>query len=443
MREFNNIQAEKKILSAMAEREAALCYGVENLNQQDFAFSETKLIFEALLSLYKSDEQPTIEKVCMALKNSGGLDVCGGMQKALGFITEYCSMGDEEFYCGQVKELSILRKIDEAIYKINIELDQKYRMAGGTLLEYCRDLFHKVDDNLGGALGIDFRKDFDEKTEDEIVKKAIEFKENHGIVTSAGLKTGHGEMDEMLDGLGESQLIIVAARPSMGKTAFAIDLAANIARAGNAVYFFSIEMAYDEVKERVISHLSNINMNKIRHGNLTSEEMNSLTSEVRKIDENLFIINDKSGIKINEIMSKSRRLKEKYDIKAIFIDYLQYIKSDKPAEFRYLELGDISRNLKTLAKELKIPIVCLSQVSRKSEERPGYKILLSDLKESGSIEQDSDVVMSIIRKDFYDKFDHPGEVAISILKNRRGKTGEVRMEFQREISSFKDLPTIS
>jgi replicative DNA helicase len=438
-RELFYIDSEKSVLSAMCIDREKLNFGIENLKERDFSSSQSKIIYNTHLEIYKSDSVPSYEKTLLALRANGGLEMVGGIATANLYLTQYSfDIDNLEYHCNIIKELSILRDIENCINKITCELDQKVKMRGTQLLEYSRELFHSIADVMDGSLGIDFRKDFDEKSSDELKTRVDEFQENKNLALLNGLATYQG-LDEIIDGLGKSQLIILAARPGMGKTALAVEIASKLTNLGNPVCFFSIEMAYNEIKERVMASLSGINAKKIRNGDLKPAELGAVVSAARQIKENKFIINDKTGITLNEVISKARRAKEKYNVSAIFIDYLQYIKLDRAFTHRHLEVGEITSSLKSLAKELEIPVFCLAQVSRSVDTKIDHVPTLSDLKESGSIEADADVVIFMVRQDFYDPYNRPGEVTLAVAKNRRGATGMVQMQFEKETGRFKAL----
>jgi replicative DNA helicase len=212
-----------------------------------------------------------------------------------------------------------------------------------------------------------------------------------------------------------------------------------LAKQHKPAYFFSIEMDYKEIEERIYSQISMVDQKKIHLGDLSSEDFEKVLESATSIDKGMLLIDDKGGIRIEEIVSKAKRAKEIFNISAIFIDYLQLISSKDKPEYRHLEIANYTRALKTLAKDLNIPVICLAQLSRKCEERTTHTPILSDLKESGAIEQDSDLVIAIDRRDSYDKYDRPGEAQIYVLKNRHGITGDVRLRFDKEHSRFLEI----
>ncbi len=264
-----------------------------------------------------------------------------------------------------------------------------------------------------------------------------------------GVQTGFFDLDDKMGGLNNSDMIIIACRPSMGKTAFSLDITKKIAMNGIGVAYFSLEMASDQLCERMIASTSRVDFHKIRKGDLSADQRNL---EFEKIGAAIGVladlpiwIDDSSGSSIIEIRSKARRLKQRHNIGMIVIDYLQLMTAGNDRAYagnRVNEVADISRNLKALAKELNIPVVALSQLSRKNEGRDDKRPMLSDLRESGSIEQDADVVMFIHREDYYNPNlaeDKKGKAELIIAKNRNGETGKVEVAWIRHLASFDNL----
>ena len=237
-------------------------------------------------------------------------------------------------------------------------------------------------------------------------------------------------------------MIIVAGRPSMGKTALGINIAEHICFDLNKpVGVFSLEMTSEELLHRMICTKAEVPSEKIKTGALDGAEYQRIVAAVSEMQDHTFVIDDQPGLKITDLRARARRMKEVYDIQFLLIDYLQLLSGSKGhfnTENRQTEIAEISRMLKNLARELNIPIICPSQLSRKVEERAGHRPMLSDLRESGSIEQDADCVMFIYRRDYYNATDHPGMAEIIIAKNRHGSIGDVRLVFQKEFAQFKN-----
>jgi replicative DNA helicase len=237
--------------------------------------------------------------------------------------------------------------------------------------------------------------------------------------------------------------MILAARPAMGKTALALNIAENVAfKTGKPVGLFSLEMTAEQLAHRVICSQSAVESEKIKTGSLSGEEYQQVVEAVRRMQKYQLIIDDQPGLTISDLRARARRMREAHGIELLVIDYLQLISgsgSSKSAENRQNEISEISRVLKTLARELNIPVICLSQLSRKVEERPSHRPMLSDLRESGSIEQDADVVMFLLRREYYDPLDKPGTGELIIAKNRHGAVGSVQLTYRKEISQFSNF----
>jgi len=260
-----------------------------------------------------------------------------------------------------------------------------------------------------------------------------------GAVT--GIPTGFRDLDYRTAGLQPSDLILLAARPSMGKTAIVLNIAQNIAvKEGMTTAIFSLEMSKEQLVNRFLSAESRIDAQLIRNGNLSPEEWTRLVEGAGVIGESKLIIDDTPGISISELRSKCRKYKLDHDLKIIIIDYLQLMSGNGRSESRQQEISDISRSLKSLARELNVPIIALSQLSRAVEQRPDHRPMLSDLRESGAIEQDADVVMFLYRDDYYNKdSEDKGTAELIVAKQRNGPTGTVRLAWIAENTKFADL----
>ncbi len=255
-----------------------------------------------------------------------------------------------------------------------------------------------------------------------------------------GLSSHFIDLDKMLNGLNNSNLMILAARPAMGKTAFALNVAENVCfKGGLPVGVFSLEMSAEQLVHRIICSQSEVESDKIKTGALNGAEYQRIVEAVNVMQNHVMVIDDQPGLKITDLRARARRMKEIYGIRFLVIDYLQLITgsgSSRTQENRQNEIAEISRMLKNLARELNIPVLCLSQLSRKVEERPGHRPMMSDLRESGSIEQDSDIVMFMLRREYYDPMDKPGMAELIIAKNRHGGIGNVNLTYRKEFVQF-------
>jgi len=265
--------------------------------------------------------------------------------------------------------------------------------------------------------------------------------------TVTGLPTHFLELDKMLNGFMPSNLILLGARPAMGKTAFILSVAENICfRNKVPVGIFSLEMSASQLLHRLICSQAEVESQKIQTGSLNGSEYQRIVGSVNSMQKHTMIIDDQPGLKITDLRARARRMKEAYNIGFLAIDYLQLLSgsgTNRSQENRQIEISEISRMLKTLARELNIPILCAAQLSRKVEERQGHRPMMSDLRESGSLEQDSDVVMFLFRRDYYDKHDKPGLAEILVAKNRHGGVGDVCLTYRKEIGQFANYTPLN
>lgn len=356
----------------------------------------------------------------------GGVSYLAELSNAVGLVAHVKS------YCEIVKEKSILRQL---IHNSNITLEdafQEQKEAAVILNEAEQNIFHlsqkqmeKGLRHIGGIVG-------------EAFTKMQELSQKAGGLT--GITTGFVDLDQSLSGLQASDLILLAARPSMGKTALGINIATNAAIRGKGkVAIFSLEMSDLQLSQRIISSLAKVNLQKIISGNLESKDWQQVAEAAAAIRGLDIFIDDTSGISLTELRSKCRRLKIEQGLDLIVIDYLQLMSSDGRQESRQQEISTISRGLKALAKEIECPVLALSQLSRLTETRADKHPMLSDLRDSGAIEQDADVVMFIYREDYYNEKSELSNIAeIIIAKHRNGPTGSVQMVFLPEITTFAD-----
>ena len=256
----------------------------------------------------------------------------------------------------------------------------------------------------------------------------------------AGVPTGFAELDELTNGLHPGQMIIVAARPAIGKSTLALDFARSAAIRNNlTTAVFSLEMSASEIMTRLLSAEAGLKLHSLRTGKLTDDDWERLSKVTSRIENAPLYIDDSPNLTMMEIRAKARRMKQRYDLKLVIIDYLQLMSSGRKVESRQVEVSEFSRQIKLLAKELGIPVIAISQLNRASEQRTDKRPLLSDLRESGSLEQDADMVILLHREDAYNKDDRPGEADLIVAKHRNGETRTVTTAFQGHYSRFVDL----
>ncbi|MBM3207751.1 MAG: replicative DNA helicase, partial [Chlamydiae bacterium] len=261
-----------------------------------------------------------------------------------------------------------------------------------------------------------------------------------------GIPTHFIDLDKMINGMVPSNLMILAARPAMGKTSLALNIAENICfRSEVPVGVFSLEMSAEQLLHRLICSQAEVESDKLKTGSLNGQEFQRVVASVNSMQRGVMVIDDQPGLKITDLRARARRMKETHGIRFLVIDYLQLLSGSgvsKSAENRQNEISEISRMLKNLARELNLPILCLSQLSRKVEERQGHRPMMSDLRESGSIEQDSDIVMFLLRREYYDPYDKPGMAELIVAKNRHGSVGSVNLTFRKELAQFANYSGI-
>lgn len=441
--------SELLILGTMLSSKDSLNIGIDSLEEEDFYFPSHKLIFSSMKRFYERDWALDEHLLIEDLKQLGNLVQVGGIAyiKNLSVFSE-CYSNVEE--CIQiVRNLSLLRKMGQ----IGLDLyarSFKTKDAAVGLLDEVQGKLFKMGQGLGGNAvllsdvikGKSSGKSFLQEVEE---RQKLFIEKGPDALQPKGIKTKFIELDKTLNVLGNTHLIILAARPAMGKTAFALSIAENVALDGKkSVGIFSLEMSADELSLRMICSRARVSKDKTTNGTLNGSEFQKLNVATHELDKCKIIIDDQSRLNIRELRSRARRMKEVYGIDIIIVDYLQLLSgstSYRGEENRQTEVADISRNMKILAKELNIPIVCLAQLSRKVEDRESKKPVMSDLRESGALEQDADVVLLLSRPDVYDPYNKPGIAELTIAKNRHGPTGMITLAYIKEFARFENLET--
>jgi len=435
------------VLGCMLSNHSSLTSGAEALEPDDFYFSEHKILFEVLKGFYFQDKPVDIHLVSEELKRLNKLDDVGGIPYLTSLIQYVGTSAYIEEYVQLIKDKSILRKMIQASQEIEKDA-LKVPDDVFTLLDHAQSLFFKISQARSQSEGITIQQVLSgEKAEaklpylTDLQNRQEKFQElGADGIKVMGMPTHFTDLDSMIDGFNPSNLMILAARPAMGKTALAINLAENISFKNEVpVAVFSLEMSAEQLVHRIICSQAEIESEKIKSGDINGLEYQKVVGAVSKMQKHTMIIDDQPGLKVTDLCARARRLKEIYDIGFIVIDYLQLLSgsgANRGSENRQVEISEISRMLKNLARELNVPILCLSQLSRKVEERPGHRPMMSDLRESGSIEQDSDLVMFLLRREYYDPYDKPGMAELIVAKNRHGKVGSVNMTFRKELAQF-------
>lgn len=428
-----NIEAEEAILGAIFINQEAIYTVYEQLNIEDFYRKSHKTVFKAMLNLNTAKQSIDIITLTNYLTNVNKLEEVGGIAFITSLANKVPSTANLNHYINIVKEKSMLRNIiNIAEYMENMGYDSECMDTPETILDKAEQLLSKLTKKLITTKVNNIK----EQTLSAYVD--IENVINHkGELL--GLETGLRDLDSFLQGLKNSDFMILAARPSMGKTAFALNIASHLSiKKDIPVAFFSLEMSTNQLIHRIFSSYGLIPLFDLKSGDLDDEYVQKLIKVSNKLSQSKLIINDEIS-NLMSLRSIARKLKRENNIKLIIIDYLQLLEGNR-RENRNLEISEISRGLKILAKELDIPIIALSQLSRSVESRQIKKPMLSDLRESGSLEQDADIVMFLYREDYYNaETENKNITDVIIAKNRNGPTGSIPVFFHKEYVRFQDL----
>lgn len=430
-----NVEAEQAVLGAMLLSHDAVIVAMEKLQSQDFYRDVHRIIFEAMEHLYRENKEIDVITLPDELKRMKKLDDVGGLEYVLNLPNLVGSAANIEYYANIVAEKALARNLISTCTELTTEAYDGQKETEALLDDAERRILQLSDTkNRGDFASVGAVV---EVTLDKITK----LYENKAGLT--GLPTGFRDLDRMTSGLQPSDLILVAARPSMGKTAFTLNIAQNVGvRQHKTVAFFSLEMSQEQLVQRLLCQIAHIDSQKLRTGQLNSdEEWTRLTDACDKLYESPIYIDDTPGISVAEMRSKARRLKSEHGLDLIIVDYLQLMQG-RNAESRQQEISEISRSLKALARELKVPLIALSQLSRSVESRQDKRPMLSDLRESGALEQDADIVSFLYREDYYDKETENQHITEVILaKHRNGPVGSVKLYFKNEFTLFLNLDT--
>ncbi len=432
-------EIEASVLGGMLIEKEAVPKAIELLSPESFYLKEHRLIFEAMISLFDAGEPIDTVTLYEELKKREKLDEAGGAVYLSKLSQNISSAANIEYHAKIILEKQILRGLITSSHEIAQAAYQGTEDAFDILDEAERKIFEITETHL--------KKSF--QGMDRAVRDALEYIEaiHSNTRQSFSVPTGFYELDEMLGGFQKSDLIIIAARPSMGKTAFALTLARNAAIDHKIpVGIFSLEMSTMQLIIRMLCAEGRLNAHLVRTGKLPHEEGVKLSKNAHKLIESPIYVDDMPAQTVLEIRAKARRLKAEKNIGIIVIDYLQLMQGPANSESREREISHISRSLKSLAKELNIPVIALAQLNRAVETRTDKRPQLSDLRESGSIEQDADVVLFLNRPEYYgiktfpdDATPTEGVAEVIIGKQRNGPTGEVRLAFVKEYARFENL----
>ena len=428
----HSVESEQSILGSIFLDKDAIITVAETINPSDFYKEAHKIIYESMLSLNSNNEPIDLITLIEELRKEGHLDNIGGISYLTSLSTIVPTTSNVKYYANIVKEKSVMRQLIKASneiinlgYDASTDVQERLNKAEKSIFDISQEKSGDDIQPINAVL---------QDTFDMIEKLCTEKKEVTGITT------GFKDLNKKINGLQRTDLILLAARPAMGKTAFSLNLVQNAALKGDAsVAVFSLEMSKEQLVQRMLSAQSNVELSKIKTGTLGESDWPRIIDGMAVLSEANIFIDDTPGIKISEIRSKCRRLKMEKGLDLILIDYLQLMEGEGKNENRQQEIAKISRSLKILAKELDCPVVALSQLSRSPELRKDHRPILSDLRESGSIEQDADIVMFLYRDEYYhDDSEKKNIGEVIVAKNRHGETGNVELVWFGQVQKFAD-----
>ena len=434
-----NLEAEKSVLAACLLTKSAADKVCEEMIPEMFFSEPNKKIFEAIYTLHESKKPIDMTTLTNELEKNNSLALIGGMDYLIDVIDSIVSTANLEYYINIVQEKYLRRRLIEVSTNIETSAYEEDSDTNEVVDNAEKQIFTVTKERKSGEF----------RSISEVLRKTqerLEYLAQNGSAIT-GLPTGFTDIDVMTSGLHENELIIIAARPAMGKTAFALNLAVNAALSTpKAVALFNLEMGAEQLAERMIGSVGGIDMGKLKTGQLDDKDWQKVNEAMSELGETNIYIEDTSGITVGDIRAKCRRLAtSEKGLALVLIDYLQLIQGGaRYAGNRQQEVSEISRSLKTMALELKVPVIALAQLSRNVELREDKRPIMSDLRESGSIEQDADIVAFLYRDDYYnpDKYkDVSGNTSVTELiigKHRSGSTGTVELLFEKNLSNFRN-----
>ncbi|MFH1269553.1 MAG: replicative DNA helicase [Candidatus Omnitrophota bacterium] len=428
-----NLEAEMAVLGSMLMDENAIATSVELLDRDYFYKDSHKKIYESIQELYNASKAVDLITLTDELKRNGMLDAVGGVSFLTALVNSVPTSANINHYVGIVKEKYILRTLINNATKI---ISICYESEGNVneVVDSAEKFIFEVHDRKAHGSYAHLK---------EIIKGSIEnidrLYQKKAHVT--GIPSGYIDFDGKTSGLQDSDLIVIAGRPSMGKSALALGIAEYAGVVEKIpLAFFSLEMSKEQLVQRMLCAHAKVDAHKVRTGYLSLSDWPRLTAAAGKLSEAPIFIDDSPGISVMELRAKARRLKAHHDIKLIILDYMQLMRGSGSEENRQQEISDISRSLKSLARELNVPVVAISQLSRAVESRTDHRPQLSDLRESGAIEQDADVVVLILREEYYKPTpDNEGIAEVIIAKQRNGPVGSMKLSFIKEYTRFENL----
>ena len=430
-----NIEAEQAVLGAMLIKKEAVIEAMEILRPEDFYRAAHRVVFEAIMAVFQNDSAVDMITVTEQLKKSDLLDKAGGVAGVTALANAVPTAANVVYHAKIVREKAELRELINAGSEIT-----------GWAFEDSDDVDAVMDKAEKRILEVTARENSADFTSMKdivisVFKQIEERSTNKGGLT--GVASGFTDLDRLTSGFQPSDLILVAARPSMGKTAFTLNIASYVAvHLDKPVAFFSLEMSKEQLAQRMLCSEGGIDSQRLRNGDMKDEDWEHVIAAADRLTYAPVFIDDTPGITVMELRSKARRIKAEHGLSMVIIDYLQLMsgKGSKNGDNRQQEISEISRSLKALARELKVPVIALSQLSRSVESRQVKRPMLSDLRESGSLEQDADIVMFLYREDYYDKETEQQNVTeVIVAKHRNGPIDTVRLYFDKEFTRFANF----
>ncbi len=429
-----NLEAERACLGSMLLDKEAIEIAIDILQSDDFYSDQHRIVYDALIELYNRSVPVDIVTLTDFLKDSGGLEKAGGVVYVSSLLEDVPTSANIEYYAKIIEQKSLLRKLIRAS---SVVISMSY--------DKDKDAYEIVDEAEKLIFDVTERREVRGYYPlNEVIKDSITAIEKlfHRGDNYTGLPSGYKELDDLTSGFQRSEFIVIAARPSVGKTAFALNIAQNIGiDLKKNVAIFSLEMSKEALVQRMLCSEGRIDSQRLRKGLLRTEEWGPLTTAAGRLAESNIFIDETPGITDMQLRAKARRIQSRHGLDMVIVDYLQLMSSIRKKEGRTQEISEISRSLKALARELKIPVLALSQLSRAVETRGRDKRpILSDLRESGAIEQDADVVIFLYRDELYNPNTDNKDIAeIIIQKQRNGPTGKIELRFFKEFTRFENL----
>ncbi|SMC91984.1 replicative DNA helicase [Sporomusa malonica] len=431
-----NVEAEQSVLGAMMIEREAISKVCEIIRPEDFYREAHRLIYNAMMELFNKNDAVDLVTVVEVLRRDEKLEPAGGIAYVSALANSVPTAANVMYHARIVEEKALLRNlINTATHVAGMGYEANETVA--VIMDKAEKMILEVSQRKAGQEFASIKNIiFD------VFDKVSELYSSKGGIT--GLSTGFKDLDKLTSGLQPSDLILIAARPSMGKTAFVLNIAQNIAiKEKSSVAFFSLEMSKEQLVQRMLCAEAPIDAQRLRIGELENNDWDKLVRAADRLAAAPIFIDDTAGITVMEMRSKARRLKIEHDLKLIIIDYLQLMQGSagsSRSENRQQEISEISRSLKALARELKVPVIALSQLSRGVESRQVKKPMLSDLRESGSLEQDADIVAFIYREDYYEpETERKNITDIIVAKHRNGPVDSVQLFFHKQFTKFSDL----